>query len=47
MGQALIETAEIAAQDVEGVIIKNCGHWMLEECETETVNAIASFLAKS
>jgi hypothetical protein len=44
MGHALVETMNLVAETVQGVLVKRCGHWMLEECPKETINALISFL---
>jgi pimeloyl-ACP methyl ester carboxylesterase len=35
----------LVASTVEEVILKDTGHWVLEERPTETTNALVNFLA--
>lgn len=44
LGPQLIETMKVAAQNVQGHVVKNCGHWMLEECPQETLQVLENFL---
>lgn len=44
LGKGLSDTMKIAAKKVSTVIVQNCGHWMLEECPQETLNALDKFL---
>lgn len=44
LGPQLIDTMKIAATNVQGHVVKNCGHWMLEECPEETIQVLDSFL---
>jgi pimeloyl-ACP methyl ester carboxylesterase len=44
MGQALIATMQLVAQSVQGIVVKDCGHWMLEERPDETIKSLALFL---
>jgi pimeloyl-ACP methyl ester carboxylesterase len=44
LGVQLIETMKVAAKNVQGHVVKNCGHWMLEECPQETLEVLGKFL---
>jgi pimeloyl-ACP methyl ester carboxylesterase len=44
MGSALVETMRVVSPSVQGHVIENCGHWMLEECPVETINTLTKFL---
>jgi pimeloyl-ACP methyl ester carboxylesterase len=44
LGGPLIETMKAAAENVQGVVVKDCGHWMTEECPKPTLEALRSFL---
>lgn len=46
-GKGLIDTMKVASKKMEGKIVQGCGHWMLEECPAETLNALDSFLNTS
>jgi pimeloyl-ACP methyl ester carboxylesterase len=43
-GQGLVDTMKAAAENVQPVIVANCGHWMMEECPTQTLEALDAFL---
>ncbi len=44
LGTPLVATMKEAADSVEGVVVKGCGHWMTEECPTQTIEALQNFL---
>jgi pimeloyl-ACP methyl ester carboxylesterase len=44
LGEALGAQMKLVANDVKVVIVKNSGHWILEEQNKQTVTAIQSFL---
>ncbi len=44
LGEALGEQAKLVATDVTVVVLKNCGHWVLEEHPKETTEALQKFL---
>ena len=46
-GQFLIDQAKMVDTDVEGVIIKNSGHWLMEEQPEQTIGALVTFLTAS
>jgi len=45
-GQTLITQARLVDTDVEGVIIKNSGHWLMEEATGQVVPRLVDFLNK-
>ena len=44
LGEALGEQAKLVATDVTVVVLKNSGHWVLEEHAEETTEALQKFL---
>jgi pimeloyl-ACP methyl ester carboxylesterase len=44
LGSPLGEQAKLVATDVNVVVVKNCGHWMMEEQPKETMDALVKFL---
>ena len=44
LGEALGEQAKLVATDVSVVVLRNCGHWVLEEHPKETTEALQKFL---
>ena len=45
-GQFLIDQARLVDTNVEGVVIKGSGHWLMEERHWETMDALTAFLSK-
>ena len=43
-GPFLIQQARLVAKDVEGVIISNSGHWLMEEAPEQTIPKLVEFL---
>lgn len=43
-GEFLIEQGRLVATDVQGVIIKGSGHWLMEEAPQQTIPALVAFL---
>ena len=43
-GEALGRQAKLVATDATVVIVKDCGHWMMEEQPTQTMDALVRFL---
>ena len=43
-GAALADQVKLVGNDVSTVIIKNCGHWVMEEKPQETMDALIKFL---
>lgn len=44
LGAVLAEQMKLAATDVTAVVLKNTGHWVMEERPKETAEALAKFL---
>lgn len=44
LGEALAQQAKLVATDVRAVVIKNAGHWIMEENPKETMDALLKFL---
>ena len=44
LGEALGKQIQLVATDVTIVIVKNSGHWILEEQPNQTMNALMNFL---
>jgi pimeloyl-ACP methyl ester carboxylesterase len=44
LGEALGQQAKLVATDAKVVVLKNTGHWVLEEQPKETTNALLNFL---
>jgi len=47
LGVALGRQARLVASDVTVVVIKNAGHWLMEEAPTQTMTALTQFLERS
>lgn len=45
-GQFLIDQARLVDANVEGIIIKGSGHWLMEEAPEQTIPALVAFLNK-
>ena len=45
-GQFLIDQAKLVDTNVEGVIVKGSGHWLMEEAPEQTIPALVAFLDK-
>ncbi|HVJ36723.1 MAG TPA: alpha/beta hydrolase [Stenotrophomonas sp.] len=45
-GQFLIDQGRLVDSNVEGIIIKGSGHWLMEEAPEQTIPALVSFLDK-
>jgi pimeloyl-ACP methyl ester carboxylesterase len=44
LGEALAVQMKLVAENVTVVMVKNCGHWILEEQPKQTTDALVSFL---
>jgi pimeloyl-ACP methyl ester carboxylesterase len=44
LGQALAAQMKLVATDVRVEIVKNSGHWILEEQPKQTIDALMNFL---
>ena len=45
-GNFLIEQGRLVASDVNGVVIKGSGHWLMEEAPDQVIPQLLDFLAK-
>jgi len=45
-GQFLIEQAQLVDSNVEGVIIKGSGHWLIDEAPEQVIPKLVEFLAR-
>jgi pimeloyl-ACP methyl ester carboxylesterase len=45
-GDFLIEQARLVADNVEGVVIKGSGHWLIDEAPDQVIPKLVSFLSK-
>jgi pimeloyl-ACP methyl ester carboxylesterase len=43
-GEGLIQQARLVATDVEGVIVRNSGHWLMEEAPDQVIPKLVEFL---
>jgi pimeloyl-ACP methyl ester carboxylesterase len=43
-GEGLIQQARLVATDVEGVIVRNSGHWLMEEAPNQVIPKLVEFL---
>ena len=43
-GEFLIQQARLVDTNVEGVVIKNSGHWLMEEATADVVPRLVQFL---
>jgi pimeloyl-ACP methyl ester carboxylesterase len=43
-GEFLIQQARLVAKNVEGIIIRKSGHWLMEEAPDQTIPALVKFL---
>ncbi len=43
-GEFLIEQGRLVADNVEGVIVKGSGHWLMDEARDQVVPKLVSFL---
>ena len=44
LGEALAQQMKLIASDVTVVVLKNTGHWLLEERRKQTTDALVEFL---
>lgn len=45
-GHFLIDQGWLVAENMEGVIVKGSGHWLMEEAPGETMGALVRFLGR-
>jgi len=43
-GNTLIEQARLVATDVQGVVIKGSGHWLMEEAPGRVIPQLVAFI---
>jgi pimeloyl-ACP methyl ester carboxylesterase len=43
-GTFLIDQARLVATNVQGVVIRNAGHWLMEEAPADTMAALTQFV---
>jgi len=43
-GEFLIQQAGLVASDVEGVVVRNSGHWLMEEAPNQVIPKLVAFL---
>ena len=46
-GNFLIEQARLLDSDVQGVVIKGSGHWLMEEAPRQVIPRLVAFIKKS
>ena len=46
-GEGLIQQARLVAKDVEGVVIRGAGHWLMEEAPDQVIPRLVEFLDHS
>lgn len=44
-GEFLIQQGRLVANNVEGVVIRKSGHWLMEEARDQTISRLAKFLS--
>jgi len=45
IGQPVVDAMKLVADDVQGLIIPDCGHWLAEEAPDQMLAALTAFLA--
>ena len=45
-GDFLIEQGRLVATTVEGVVVRNSGHWLMEEAPSQVIPKLVSFISK-
>ena len=43
-GQFLIDQGRLVDDNVQGIIVKGSGHWLMEEAPEQTIPALLAFL---
>jgi len=43
-GEFLIQQGRLVAENVEGVVIRNSGHWLMDEAPDQVIPQLVSFL---
>jgi pimeloyl-ACP methyl ester carboxylesterase len=44
-GEFLIQQGRLVANNVEGVVIRKSGHWLMEEARDQTISRLVKFLS--
>ena len=45
-GDSLIQQGRLVATTVEGVVVRNSGHWLMEEAPSQVIPKLVSFISK-
>ena len=45
-GEFLIEQGKLVAENVDGVVIKGAGHWLIDEEPNQTIPRLVAFFRK-
>ena len=43
-GEFLIQQGRLVADEVEGVVVKNAGHWLMEEAPDQVIPTLVTFI---
>lgn len=43
-GEFLIQQAQLVAKNVEGVVVRNSGHWLMEEAPDQVIPRLVQFI---
>jgi len=43
-GEGLIQQGRLVARNVEGVVVRNSGHWLMEEAPEQVIPKLVEFL---
>jgi pimeloyl-ACP methyl ester carboxylesterase len=43
-GEFLLQQGHLVADDVEGIVVKGSGHWLMEEAPEQVIPRLVSFL---
>ena len=46
-GEFLIAQGRLVAEDVEGVIVRGSGHWLIDEAPDQVIPGLLSFLTRA
>jgi pimeloyl-ACP methyl ester carboxylesterase len=45
-GDFLIQQGRLVARNVEGVVVRNSGHWLMEEAPDQVIPMLVEFLGR-
>jgi pimeloyl-ACP methyl ester carboxylesterase len=45
-GEFLIQQGRLVADNVEGLVVKGCGHWLMDEARDRVVRKLVDFLGR-